>query len=91
MNIDQNLSELLANGADVDIPVPDTATPMVSRSLRLPADLYEQLHALAAERGIGATTLMREILAAGVASADNTAVVPLADVQRAIASLAHPA
>jgi predicted DNA-binding protein len=91
MTIDRNLADLMENGADAEMPVPDTAVPMISRSLRLPLDLDEHLHELAQARGIGTTTLMREILAAGVASIDNTAVVPLADVQRVIASLARPA
>ncbi|MFI6432677.1 hypothetical protein [Rhodococcus oryzae] len=43
------------------------------------------------ERGVGVTTLMRQILEAGVAELDSTAAVSLADVQRAIASLASPA
>jgi hypothetical protein len=49
------------------------------------------LDELARERGVCATTLMRQILGAGVAELDSTAAVSLADVQRAIASLARPA
>lgn len=91
MNIDRTLADLMETGAEAAMPVPDTTVPMISRSLRLPLDLDERLHELAEQRGIGATTLMREILAAGVASIDSSAVVPLADVQRVIASLARPA
>ncbi|MFJ9369594.1 hypothetical protein ACIRRA_34965 [Nocardia sp. NPDC101769] len=63
---------------------------MITRSLRI-LDLDRQLRDLAEERGIGATTLMREILQAWVTGAGTGAVVRLADVQRVIASLARPA
>ena len=91
MNTEQNLSDIIATGADATLPVPDTAEPMITRSLRLPLDLDTALRDLAAERGIGATTLMREILQAWVTDADPSAVVRLADVHRVIASLARPA
>ncbi|MFJ9371480.1 hypothetical protein ACIRRA_44765 [Nocardia sp. NPDC101769] len=91
MNIEQNLSDLIATGANAALPVPDTSEPMITRSLRIPLDLDTQLRDLAEERGIGATTLMREILQAWVTGADTSAVVRLADVQRVIASLARPA
>jgi hypothetical protein len=51
---------------------------LVTRSLRIPLSLDER----ARERGVGATTLMRQILEAGVAELDSTAAVSLADVQR---------
>ncbi|MFI1916794.1 hypothetical protein [Nocardia sp. NPDC020380] len=91
MNIEQNLTDLIENGDDRQLPVPDTSEPMVSRSLRLPLSLDERLRAMATERDIPHTTLMREILEAYVADADTSAVVRLSDVQRAIARLAHPA
>ncbi|GAB0107995.1 hypothetical protein JMUB6875_69980 [Nocardia sp. JMUB6875] len=91
MNIEQNLSDLISTGADAQLPVPDSSEPMITRSLRIPLDLDTQLRDLAEERGIGATTLMREILQAWVTGADTSAVVRLADVQRVIASLARPA
>jgi hypothetical protein len=90
-NYDRTLADLMENGAEAAMPVPDSAVPMISRSLRLPLDLDQRLHELAEARGIGTTTLMREILTAGVATVDSSAVVPLADVQRVIASLARPA
>ena len=84
--------EAVVTSADtVGLSTPDTAEPMITRSLRLSLDLDTALRDLAAERGIEATTLMREILQAWVTGADISAVVRLADVQRVIASLARPA
>jgi predicted DNA-binding protein len=57
----------------------------------IPLSLDERYRELARERGVGATTLIRQILEAGVAELDSTAAASLADVQRAIASLARPA
>jgi predicted DNA-binding protein len=62
---------------------------MVSRSLRLPLDLDERVRELARARGVGATTLMRQFIEAGVMELDETAVVPLADVRRVLAALAR--
>ena len=45
----------------------------------------------AGERGIGHTTLAAELIQAGLASMRDQTMVPLADVQRVIAQLAHPA
>jgi predicted DNA-binding protein len=73
----------------VDLPAPDTDMPMVSRSIRLPLDVHQRLAAAADARGIGVTTLMRQLIEAGLADLDETAVVPLADVRRVLASLAR--
>ena len=56
---DRDLSALIAEGASVNLPVPDTDVPMVSRSLRLPVDVDQCVRAAADARGIGVTTLMR--------------------------------
>ena len=87
---DQDLSAVIANGADVNLPVPDTDVPMVSRSLRLPVDVDQRIRAAADARGIGATTLMRQFIEAGLVELDDSAVVPLAEVHRALAALARP-
>ncbi len=86
---DQTLAGVLAEGAEASLPVPDTDIPMVSRSLRLPIDLDQRIRELAESRGVGATTLMRQFIEAGVAELDDTAVVPLADVHRVLAALAR--
>jgi predicted DNA-binding protein len=87
---DQDLSAVIANGADANLPVPDTDVPMVSRSLRLPVDVDQRIRAAAEARGIGATTLMRQFVEAGLADLDDSAVVPLAEVHRVLAALARP-
>jgi predicted DNA-binding protein len=87
----RSLADLIAHGAEAGLPVPDTEVPMISRSLRLPLDLDERVRALAAARGIGPTTLMRQLVEAGVMDLEDTALVPLADVRRALAAIARPA
>ncbi|GIH19108.1 hypothetical protein [Rugosimonospora africana] len=83
-----SLSDVLASGADASLSTPDTAAPMVSRSLRMPLDTYERLQVAAAARNVPITTLMRDFIEAGLAELDDTATVPLADVRRALAALA---
>ncbi|MFL6117425.1 MAG: hypothetical protein ACJ786_39660 [Catenulispora sp.] len=87
---DQDLSAVIANGADANLPVPDTDVPMVSRSLRLPVEVDQRIRAAAEARGVGATTLMRQFVEAGLAELDDSAVVPLAEVHRVLAALARP-
>jgi hypothetical protein len=87
---DRDLSALIAEGADANLPAPDTDVPMVSRSLRLPVDVDQRVRAAADARGIGATTLMRQFIEAGLAELDASAVVPLAEVHRVLAALARP-
>ena len=53
--------------------------------------LSAAMEKIAAEgRGIGATTLMRQFIEAGLAELDESAVVPLAEVHRVLAALARP-
>lgn len=85
-----SLANEMAVAADANLPTPDTDMPMVSRSLRIPLEIDQRLRQLAETRGIGATTLMRQFIEAGLAEMDDTAVVPLADVRRLLATLAHP-
>ncbi|MEV2242011.1 hypothetical protein [Micromonospora sp. NPDC049891] len=84
------IADLIDESQAVELPAPDTETPMVSRSVRLPLETYERVRAAADARGIGVTTLMRQWIEAGLADLDDSATVSLADVRRAIASLAHP-
>ncbi|MBX7268331.1 hypothetical protein KIF24_21455 [Micromonospora sp. Llam7] len=84
------LADLIDQSHPVELANPDTETPMVSRSVRLPLETYERVRAVADARGIGVTTLMRQWIEAGLADLDDSATVSLADVRRAIASLAHP-
>ncbi|MEU6023239.1 hypothetical protein ACGFIK_00770 [Micromonospora sp. NPDC048871] len=86
----ERLAELIDESRPVELPVPDTDTPMVSRSVRLPLETYERVREAADARGIGVTTLMRQWIEAGLADLDDSATVSLADVRRAIAALAQP-
>lgn len=83
--------DLIGEHAPAELPVPDTDTPMVSRSVRLPVDTYERVRDAAEARGLGVTTLMRQWIESGLADLDDSATVSLADVRRALAALAqHP-
>jgi predicted DNA-binding protein len=88
--LDRSLADEIALGDDAGLPVPDSDVPMVSRSLRLPVDLYQRVCAAAHERGVGVTTLMRQFVEAGMAEVDDGAVVSVADLRRALGALARP-
>ncbi|MGH3736098.1 MAG: ribbon-helix-helix protein, CopG family [Micromonosporaceae bacterium] len=88
-NLNRDLSQLLGEDTEAQLPTPDTDVPMVSRSLRLSVDLDQRIRALAEARGVGTTTLMRQLIEAGVAELDDTAVIPLADIHQALAVLAR--
>ena len=85
------IADLIDDRPGVQVPTPDSDVPMVSRSVRLPLDLYERVRSAADERGLGVTTLMRQWIEAGLADLDDSTTVSLADVRRALAALAqHP-
>lgn len=84
------IADLLDERPPAELPTPDTDVPMVSRSVRLPAETYERVRAAAEDRGLGVTTLMRQWIEAGLADLDDTATVTLADVRRVLASLTRP-
>jgi predicted DNA-binding protein len=88
--LDQDFSAIIARGGQgPELPAPDTDEPMKSVSLRLPLDLEQAIRAAAAARGIPHTTLMRQFIEAGMAGLDaEQYLVPLADAQRLLASLA---
>jgi predicted DNA-binding protein len=88
--LDRNLADEIELGDEQGLPAPDADVPMVSRSLRLPLDLYQRVCAAANDRGVGVTTLMRQFVEAGIAELDDSAVVTLADVRLALASMARP-
>jgi hypothetical protein len=58
----QSLADLIEHGPDAAMRGPDTTEPMVVKSMRLPLRLADALEREAAERGIGGTVLMRELL-----------------------------
>jgi hypothetical protein len=67
---------------------------MVSRSLRLPTDVFEQLVALAAEQGVAWSTLVRQWVIDGLVAAKQAAgtdVDPVIELQRGVAMITHAA
>lgn len=83
------IADLIGERSPAELPAPDTDVPMVSRSVRIPLDTYERVKDAAEARGIGVTTLMRQWIDAGLADLDDSTTVSLADVRRALASLAQ--
>jgi hypothetical protein len=60
---------------------------MVSRSLRLPSDVFDELTAIAAEQGIAWSTLIRQWVIDGIAAARTEAgqeVDPAIELQRGV-------
>jgi hypothetical protein len=88
--LERSLSDIIAHGVEADLPAPDTTEPMVTRSVRLPVSTSKLLDEMAAGRDIGPTVLARQFIEAGLAELRaETTMVPLADVRRLLASLAH--
>jgi predicted DNA-binding protein len=87
--LDQDLAAEIELGEEQGLPTPDAEVPMVSRSLRLPLELYQRLCSAANERGVGVTTLMRQLVEAGMAEIDDSALVPVADLRRMLTLLAR--
>jgi hypothetical protein len=69
-----------ANGGDTEV--------MVGRGLRLPLEVDRAFREIAADRGMAPSSLIRQWIEAGVAGERaDAAVVPLAELQEAIAKL----
>ena len=67
---------------------------MVSRSLRLPTDVFEELVALASEQGVAWSTLVRQWVIDGLVAAKQAAgreVDPVIELQRGVAMITHAA
>lgn len=90
IDFEGDLSGLILQ-AQPDVLPPVSATRKVGMSLRLDPAVMKELLERAAERGVGHTVLAAEFIEAGLAGMRDQAMVPLADVQRAIAQLARGA
>jgi len=67
---------------------------MVSRSLRLPTNVFDELTAIAADRGIAWSTLVRQWVIEGIAAARAHAGQPLdpaIELQRGVEMITHAA
>jgi predicted DNA-binding protein len=62
----------------------------VAVSVRLPRDLSERLFAEAERRGTTPSEVIRDLVDAGLTAVEESATVRLADVQRALNTLARP-
>jgi len=92
VNLDRtDLSDAIGR-AEPDMLPPVSSGRKVGMSLRLDPDVMRQLLNESAQRGIGHTVLAQELIEAGLAAMHaEQAMVPLADVQRALAQLARRA
>jgi len=90
-----SVSEVLETGTRIDnLPGPAETTPMQSTSVRLPLDLVEWARTEAARRQLlGWGELVRQLLEAERMATEATGaeVVSVADLQRAIRTLARQA
>jgi predicted DNA-binding protein len=73
------------SGAHVEVRASE---PQIVQSVRMPRDLTERLFAEAARRGTTPSQVIRDLVEAGLNDVDESATVRLADVRRAIESLA---
>src|SRR5690349_18814259 len=67
---------------------------MVSRSLRLPGDVFDELTALAAEQRVAWSTLVRQWVIDGIVTARQATggeVDPAIELQRGVAMITHAA
>lgn len=84
--MERRFTEPTADEIDCARPDERQATMAISRTVRMSPQTFARLHDEADQRGIGVTTLMRELIETGLAalSDDNTVTVRLADLHRAI-------
>jgi predicted DNA-binding protein len=68
-----------------------SAEPQIVQSVRMPRDLTERLFAEAERRGTTPSQVIRDLVEAGLADVSESTTVRLADVRRAIESLASRA
>lgn len=88
----EDLSDRMRNGEVAGPSGGDEAEIMIGRGLRLPVALDMKVREIAAKRGVAASTLIRQWIEMGVAGEDsNAAVVPLAELEAAIARLSRRA
>ena len=72
-----------------DAQVETRATePQIVQSVRMPRELTERLYAEAVRRGTTPSQVIRDLVEAGLAEINESTTVRLADVRRAIDSLA---
>lgn len=83
----EDLSDQMAD-AEVEAAAGSETEVMVGRGLRLPLEIDRAVREIAADRGIAPSTLIRQWIEAGVAGERaDAAVVPLTELQAAIAKL----
>lgn len=74
----------------VDLPPAAETEAMVACSLRLPVGVYQRIKALASNKGMKPTALMRDWVQEGLASTEEDRLVSVADLLRAVARLPEP-
>jgi hypothetical protein len=75
-------------------PIEVVPEVMVSRSLRLPTDVFEELVTLASAQGVAWSTLVRQWVIDGIVAAKHAAgaeIDPAIELQRGVAMITHAA
>lgn len=79
---------------DDEVELPPTPGPtgvMVSRSVKMPAELDKRLETAAADRGITKSMLIRQLLETGLVTLEHDHPISLTDAIRALAGLRRTA
>jgi hypothetical protein len=75
-------------------PIEVVPEVMVSRSLRLPTDVFEELIAIASMQGVAWSTLVRQWVVDGIVAAKQATgaeIDPAIELQRGVAMITHAA
>jgi hypothetical protein len=86
--------ELDTHARASDEPIEVLPEVMVSRSLRLPTDVFDELTRLAGEQGVAWSALVRQWVIDGIAAAREHAgqpVDPVIELQRGVEMITHAA
>ena len=90
-DVDADQSDLIRQAQPDLLPKPGPGGPKANVPVRISPDTLAAVKDLAHHRGVGDTTLMAELVEASVAelTAPAQAMIPLAEVRRVVAHLAH--
>ena len=86
----RSLADIIEHRQALDLPIPGEPEPMVSTSIRLPLDLLDWARTEAARKGLPSwSALVRQLLEAERAPAEDETLVSVGQLRRLLAQLAH--